>query len=366
MQNSKVNQTFLLSLSTVFEYYDFVVYALMATYLGPLFFPNESLLVSQLQAFATFSLGYLVRPLGGIILGALGDLTNRKRIFVNSNLILALATLTMSALPNYSYFGAASTILLISLRIIQAFCFSAEIPGAMALIKDNNKHPTKSFSFIVSAGAIGSIIASLMLYFLEESFTKEEILDYAWRIPFLLGGILAIISYIMRKKLTNNQQKKQQNRSSWVSSILQEYKKVIACVLILIIPSYLILMNLFFPSFLPKFYEFKNKEVYFAISISLMWSIFYAPIFAIITNKLNKITLLQSIMVASIFLSALIHSLLLSQKIILALCIYQSIISSFMVIIFPLMAETFSSNIRFTLMASCYNITFAITSFIVP
>ncbi len=362
MQNNKTNQTLLLSLSAAFEYYDFVIYALMVNYLGPLFFPSKDLLVSQMQAFAAFSLGYIVRPLGGIILGSLGDLTNKAKIFVNSNLLLALATLSISLLPSYNNLGIISTILIIMLRIMQAFCFSAEIPGAMTLIKDNTKNPNKSFSFIVSGAALGSIIASLSLYLLEENFTKEEILDYAWRIPFIFGALLCIISLILRKKLTSLQQ--QVNKSNWINSIIAEYKRIISFVLVISIPSYLILMNLFFPSFLPKFYGFNTSQVYLSISISLIWTIFYAPIFAYITNKLNKVTLLQTIIVASIFLSILIHYLLKDKKIIIAVCLYQSIISSFMVIIFPLMSEKFSSNTQFTLMASCYNISLAITSFI--
>ncbi len=81
MKNSESkNTTLLLTLSSTFEYYDFVIYGLMSSYLGQLFFPNDDLLLGQLQAFALFSLGYIVRPFGGIILAMLGDLTNRKKI----------------------------------------------------------------------------------------------------------------------------------------------------------------------------------------------------------------------------------------------------------------------------------------------
>jgi MHS family proline/betaine transporter-like MFS transporter len=123
-------------------------------------------------------------------------------------------------------------------------------------------------------------------------------------------------------------------------------------------------MNLFFPSFLPKFYGFTSKEVYLSITISLIWSSLYALIFGHLTAKISKISLLQSVIVASIFLSILIHYLLLKGNLIFALCLYQSIITSLMVITFPLMAETFTSSTRFTIMAICYNITFAIISFI--
>ena len=114
------NPSFLLMLSAAFEYYDFVIYGLMATYLGPLFFPDDDALVSQLKAFSVFALGYVARPLGGMIFGILGDLTNRKAVFIRSNFILALATITISFLPNYSQIGITATIGLILLRIIQS------------------------------------------------------------------------------------------------------------------------------------------------------------------------------------------------------------------------------------------------------
>ena len=353
------NITWLLTLSSIFEYYDFIIYGLMSNYLGQLFFPNDDLILAQLQTFALFSLGYIVRPFGGIILATLGDLTNRKKIFVRSNFILALATIAISILPNYTQMGMTAGIILIILRILQSITFSVELPGAMSFLHKKSKN----FSFIISGSAIGAILASASLYILEDNFTREEILNYAWRIPFALGALLCLVSIMLKNKLPESQQSFIKNKTELLSKVIPEYKNIISSILIISLPAYLIIMNIFFPSFLTKFYEYTTKEVYLAMSISLIWAAIYSPIFSYLTSKTPKIALLKFIIAVTIFLGLVINFLLLRHSLyhlIIGLCIYQSIICSVMVKIFPLMAKIFESHVRFTLMTACYNITYAL------
>ena len=364
MKNKNNLNTLLLTLGAAFEYYDFIIYGLMAAYLGPLFFPHDNIMVSQLQAFALFALSYIIRPIGGMVWGILADLRDRKKIFILSNLCLAFATIAISFLPNFSQVGITATALLIFLRIIQSFSFAAEIPGAMTLLSQTSKHPSRSFSFVISGAALGAILASATLYLIEFNFSNQEILNFAWRIPFILGAVLCVLSLIMRTTLQIPPQDLNLNKNNWLQNITKEHRKIIAFVLIMAIPALMIVMNVFFSSFLPKFYNYPSEIVYLAITISLIWSVFFTPIWARIIDRFNKITMLQITIVASIFLSLVINFLLLRGKIVIALCIYQSLISSFMVIILPQMAKSFNQSSRFTLIATCYNITYVLVSFI--
>ena len=367
MDKKVKNPTFLLTLSVAFEYYDFVIYALMSGYLGALFFPNSDPFIAKLQAFAVFTLGYIIRPLGGVLLGAFGDLTNRREVFIRSNFILALATLGMAFLPTYEQIGISATIILILLRIMQALTFAAELPGSMAIIEDTTKQPNKNFSFIVSGAAVGAMLASTSLALIEESFSREQILNFAWRAPFVLGAILCLISLVMRKRLPSLNQEKPPILRNWLEILFPQCKAVISFVLLIAIIGYLVIMNLFFPSLLPQFYGFKEKDIYIAISLSLAWSIFYAPIFAHYTNKFSRITLMQIMIVATI-LSSLFINFLFNQgsniALLAGLCLYQSLISGLMVSVFPLMAQTFPSKVRFTLMGLCYNSAYSLMAFI--
>jgi MFS family permease len=362
----KKNTSLLFTLSSVFEYYDFIIYGFMSTYLGVIFFPNQDELVSQLQAFSVFALGYVARPLGGIIFGLLGDFKGRKTSFIKSNIVLAIATASIGLLPDYNQIGISATIMLICLRLIQALSFAAELPGAMTLIGDTEKEPSKSFSFVVSGGAIGSILGSLGVYLLEQYFDRQEILDFAWRIPFIFGALLCIIGLVMRNSLMELKAIEKLKSKDLFDNVFPQYKKIISFVFIIATPAYLIIMNVFFPSFLPKFYGYDVKEVHLAISLSLLWTVFYAPIFTTITNSITRVNLLQNVLLIAIFLFLLINYFLLRQNfssLVLALCVYQSIISSVMVVVFPLMVEVFPKNTRFTLIATCYNITYPLISF---
>ncbi len=358
--------TILLTLSAAFEYYDFVIYALMAGYLGALFFPGDDPLVSQIQVFSVFALGYVIRPLGGMVLGVIGDLTNRKTIFIRSNFILAIATLTISVLPSYDQIGMIATIVLILLRIVQSLCFAAELPGAMSLIQSSSAKPARSFSFVISGTALGTILATATLFWLESNFETSEILDFACRLPFIFGSLLCFVSILMRRKLPEFPQVKAKNKSELINSIFPQAKNIITCVLIISLPAYLIIMNLFFPSFLPKLYGYPTIDVYIAITVSIFWAMVYAPIFAHVTSGISKVSLLKVTVVLGIILGLVINFLLLRAgftNLLIALCIYQSIISSLLVTIFPLMAEIFPSQVRFTLMAICYNVAYSIMAF---
>lgn len=354
----------LLAMSSTFEYYDFVIYGLMSSYLGQLFFPNEDLFIGQLQAFSLFALGYVVRPFGGVILAYFGDFKSQKKIYVRSNFILALATIAISLLPNYNQMGVTASVVLIILRILQSITFAVELPGAMTFLQ-SNKNP-EGFSFVISGSALGAILASATLYILESNFSREEILNYAWRIPFILGSLLCIVSIYLKSYLPENSSNKFKNKIEVLISMLPKYRYIIASVLMISLPAFLVVMNIFFSSFIPKFYGYTVKEVYLAIIISLIYSIFYTPVFAYSTKNIDKLSLIKGIIAAAIFLGLVINFLFLRHSfihLIIGLCIYQSINCGAIVTIFPLMASKFAENNRFTLMTACYNISYSLMAF---
>ena len=314
--------TLLLMLSSTFEYYDFIIYGLMANYIGILFFPSDDLFMGQLKAFSIFSLGYLARPLGGIIFGMMGDLRGRKKVFIQNNIILSIATIIISILPDYNKIGVMAAVILVVLRIVQSLAFAAELPGAMSLIKDMTKDPSTGFGFVVSGAALGSILASLSLYLLESMFDQAEIISYAWRFPFILGSVLCLIGMIMRNKLP--EMSVHSNKIDLMSSILVSYKNVISFSLLIAIPAYLIIMNIFFPSFISKFYQYNAQEVFLGVGLSLTWAIVFAPLFAKISQNMSKASLIRSIVFSSMILGLVINFLWLRGgffNLLLGLCI---------------------------------------------
>src|SRR5438105_6175368 len=113
--------TFLTSIGTALEYYDFVIYAFLASILSKIFFPQDLSGVALIETFAIFAVGYLIRPLGGIIFGHLGDKYGRKKAFTTAILLMAIATLGIGLLPSYQQIGILAPLLLLLLRLIQGF-----------------------------------------------------------------------------------------------------------------------------------------------------------------------------------------------------------------------------------------------------
>ncbi|MDF2050442.1 MFS transporter [Arthrobacter sp. Cr_A7] len=190
-------------IGTTFEYYDFIIYgAAAALIFGPQFFPTGDPTVSQLAAFSTFAVGFVTRPLGGIIAGHFGDRIGRKRILTLSLLTMGLSTIAVGFLPNYSQIGVAAPIILVVLRLIQGLAVGAEWGGAALMAVEHA--PAKRRSFYGSAPQIGvpagSVLANIVLLALV-AVTGTQFDAWGWRIAFILSVVLVVIGLIIRNNL---------------------------------------------------------------------------------------------------------------------------------------------------------------------
>lgn len=194
------------SLGGTLEFYDFVIYALYVDQIvAPLFFPNSlSDFTRQLFAWGIFAAGYLVRPVGGIIMAHFGDKVGRKRMFTLSVALMALPTFIIGILPTYETIGMLAPILLLVMRMLQGAAIGGEMPGAWVFIAEHT--PKKRYGFAVgtlTSGITGGILLGFLItIIIDKFFTKTDILDYAWRIPFIIGGIFGIISVYLRRFLS--------------------------------------------------------------------------------------------------------------------------------------------------------------------
>jgi len=203
--NSQDYKTLGLSaLGGALEFYDFIIFVFFATVIGHLFFPPEmpDWLV-MIQTFGIFAAGYLVRPLGGIVLAHYGDRYGRKRVFAFSILLMALSTLGMALMPTYATIGVAAPILLIILRMLQGAAIGGEVPGAWTFVAEHVpfRRVGLACGFLTSGLSFGIMLGSLIAFAINSLFTPEDVAGYAWRIPFLLGGIFGLIAVYLRRWL---------------------------------------------------------------------------------------------------------------------------------------------------------------------
>ena len=194
----------LAALGGALEFYDFVIFVFFAAVIGQLFFPPDMPdWLRQLQTFGVFAVGYLVRPLGGIVMAHFGDLFGRKRMFTLGILLMAAATLGMGLLPTYGQIGLWAPLALLLLRILQGSAIGGEVPGAWVFVAEHvPAHRVGYACGTLTAGlTAGILLGSVMGTVINGSFSQGEIAGWAWRLPFLLGGAFGLLSVHLRRML---------------------------------------------------------------------------------------------------------------------------------------------------------------------
>ncbi|MBY6412955.1 MHS family MFS transporter [Rhodococcus sp. BP-252] len=191
-------------LGTTVEWYDFFLYATAASLVfNQLFFPDQSSFVGTMLSFATFAVGFVVRPVGGVVFGHFGDRIGRKKTLALTMFIMGIATALMGALPTAEQIGVLAPILLLLLRILQGFALGGEWAGAVLLAVEHSPEKKRGlFGSIPQIGlALGLALGTAMFALLQTVFDDAAFLAYGWRIAFLLSLVLVAVGLIVRLKV---------------------------------------------------------------------------------------------------------------------------------------------------------------------
>ncbi|BBZ59488.1 MFS transporter [Mycolicibacterium monacense] len=193
-------------IGTTVEYYDFLIYGTAAALVFPrLFFPDVSPATGLLLSFATFGVGFVARPLGGIVFGHYGDRVGRKRMLVYSLLIMGTATVLMGALPTYAQIGVAAPILLTLLRLAQGFAVGGEWGGATLMAVEHATPDRKGlYGAFPQMGAPAGTATATLAFYAVSLLPDEQFLSWGWRIPFLASAVLIVIGLVIRLSLAES------------------------------------------------------------------------------------------------------------------------------------------------------------------
>lgn len=192
------------ALGGTLEFYDFVIFVFFTVTISHLFFPpGMPEWMSQLQTLGIFAAGYLARPVGGIVIAHFGDRLGRKKMFALSVFLMSLPTFVIGILPTYASIGIAAPLLLLLMRMLQGAAIGGEMPGAWVFVAEHVPRGRYGFGIgVLTAGITGGILlGSFMAIFINRAYSPEEVSDFAWRIPFLLGGVFGFISVYLRRFL---------------------------------------------------------------------------------------------------------------------------------------------------------------------
>jgi len=191
------------SVGNAVEWFDFGIYSYLAATIGQVFFPDVSGSMQLVYSFATFAVAFLVRPIGGVFFGMLGDRLGRKRVLAITLIMMAIATLSIGLIPSYASIGPTAAVLLLIARLVQGFSTGGEYASAMTFIAEST--PDRKRGFMSSGLEVGTLVGYIggasFVTLLTFMLGQETMLAWGWRIPFLLSAPLGLIGIYLRKNL---------------------------------------------------------------------------------------------------------------------------------------------------------------------
>lgn len=180
-------------IGNVVEWYDFAVYGYFATVIGSQFFPSGDPDVSLIASFGAFAAGFLVRPLGGLVFGRIGDLFGRQRAMLLSVIAMAVPTVLMGFLPTYQQVGILAPIMIVLLRIVQGLSVGGEFTSSLIFLVEQAPAHRRAFSAVWGAwgASAGILLGSFVGFLVTRCLDEPQLVGWGWRLPFVFGGVVA-------------------------------------------------------------------------------------------------------------------------------------------------------------------------------
>ncbi len=364
----------LASLGGMLDFYDFVIFGVFSPYLSRHFFPASDPLVSLIKTFGVFAAGYLVRPLGGIVLSHVGDQIGRRKALLVSMLLMSLSTLLMGLIPDYAVWGAGAAVFFIGLRLTQGFSLGGEIPGAIVFATE--ALPTHRglvcglIFFCINLGLLGgSAVHELMIHF----FSPEEIGAWAWRLPFLGGGLFGLISYLLRLRLQETRAFRETTetraRIPFVE-LLREYPRPLlgGCLTTSAGAALIALCYIYMPTYLSEILHHDLRESVRAVNVSLLAFSFLIAVVGWASDHANRFRI-YTVGAAGLGAAAwpLFHFLSAGRHSVTAMMLAIAVAGALVTGTFPaILSDIFPLRVRFSGVALAYNLPYALVGGMAP
>ena len=203
---SKMKTMWFTAFGAVLEWYEFSLYGYLAIYLSVLFFPSDSKAIGLISVFGIFAASYFMRPLGGFVMGHIGDRLGRRKAIVLSIGLMCIPMLIMTFMPTYDTAGVWAIIILVFARMLQGFSVGGEFTGVLVMLTETAPTHLRGFaaSLASTTSQIGIIISALTVGILSSILSYESMLEYGWRICFFVGFILGLVSLFMQHSVSES------------------------------------------------------------------------------------------------------------------------------------------------------------------
>jgi MHS family proline/betaine transporter-like MFS transporter len=355
-------------IGNVLEWYDFAVYAYMATIIAKQFFPAQDEISSLLSAFAAFGVGFVVRPLGGIVIGRLGDVRGRKAALILTIVLMAAGTVMIGLTPSYASIGVAAPMLILIARLLQGFSAGGEWGGATAFIVEWAPAGRRGLygSLQQSSVAFGLLLGSGIAAAVSTLLSAATVEGWAWRIPFLLGGLLAPIGLYMRRNIEETPMftrfVRQDAAPAASSSAWRLAGRALGFTVLWTVSYYIVLS--YMPTFLQKQVGLPRTQALWATTAGLLLLVLAAPALGHLSDRIGRKPLLLTACVAFVLLPYPLFTWMLSAPS-LAIAIVVQLVLALAIAVFSgpgpaAIAEIFPTAVRSTWMSAGYSIAVAV------
>ena len=359
------------------EFYDFTIYALFAPYISHHFFSHSNPLIGLINTFAVFALGYLARPLGGVFFGYLGDKFGRKFAFSWAIFIMAMSTLLMGCLPTYQSVGVVAPILLIGLRLIQGFSIGGEISGAAVFTVEHVPFKQRGFAMglVFMCITLGNTLGAGMGLFLTALLNQQQMMLWGWRIPFVVGFFLGIVSYMIRKNSVETPvfmamlKGKGLHRAPFFGMLRLSPRKLISAFMLTAASSSILSLFLYLPTYLSTIIKMNVSHAYFTNLFAFLTFAVMTAFFGGVSDYVDrrKLTMTGALLLI-IFSYPLFYALKIFEASFVwifafGFAVFGGMINGSYVV---LITELFPANLRYSAVGFTYSLGFAIFGGIAP
>ena len=371
--NQLKKATWASAFSNAIEWYDFGVYSFLAYIIGQVFFPHVSPSVQIIAALSTFSIPFFIRPLGGIIFGLIGDNIGRQKVLSITLVIMSLSTFCIGLIPTYETIGITSPVLLLMVKLAQGFSIGGEYSGSATVVAEYSPDRKRGFigGWLDFGSMVGFIIGAGLVVFLSMLLSQSAIYTWGWRIPFLIALPLGIISFILhhiseetptfQQHLETRESEEIAETKSALKNIISKYwRHILVCAGLVIVTnvSFYLLLT-YMPSYLAHNLNYDTEHGLLIIIAIMVGMLIIQPIIGLLSDKVGRKPFILIGSIGLLLLSYPAFMLINSQHIplvFLGVFILALFINCFTGIITSILPAMFPTNIRYSAIASIFNL----------
>ncbi len=379
MSSKDKNMVLFVCLSSAVAFFDFLIYLYLSDTVAAAFFPASiDSNTEKLKGLGLFAVGYLARPLGGMLFGRYGDIKGRKPVLLTSMLVTAGSLLAMACLPTYAQWGMLAPILFVLLRMIQGMAFGVFVPLTWVFVAEHvpRQYLSVGCSYVTASFFVGLLFSNAFFVWLTGSMNSEQLIDYGWRIPFFVGAILITLPllawrFIHETPFFTDMKESQANvyTKQPFTLLLKRYKHsvFVSIMLALVIASITIVISILLPDLIELRFTLDNDLSGLSHSLGIVFMIFGCVFYGILSDHQNfgKILAVGCALLIAQMLAFFYH-LQAGGDYILIMYALLGFFSGIVGMVPAILIQLFPTNVRMTGISFSYNVSYGIVGAIIP